>query len=199
MQMSDWTGESIVDGFPRASTTYWIQFITEPEIITKEAQGGRKYKQASVRLQFFMPDEYGEYHYAGWGEKHVQPCVLEQLTEFGPDIMTRLIKVKGVEHKKHVDLELVDSWDKISAKIEPLAPITKPTGGQPDMTILDIPPPPTPPPAVVTLEEQHEPMLDPVATAEPCPPDMHAGPVHHLPNHPKGEGFYCQACGERVG
>jgi hypothetical protein len=190
--MSDWTGESIVDGFPRVSTTYWIQFITEPEIITKEAQGGRKYKQASVRLQFFMPDEFGEYHYAGWGEKHVQPCVLEQLTEFGPDIMTRLIKVKGVEHKKHVDLELVDSWDKISAKIEPLAPITKP---------------PTPPPAVVSEPEEYVLSSLPEATAEPC---SHKARIKFEPSSQAGaralekaaglrDGFYCTDCGERVG
>ena len=169
--MSEWTGESIVDGFPRASTTYWIQFITEPEIITKEGQYGGTYKQALIRLQFFMPDEFGEYHYAGWGEKKVQPCVLEQMTEFGPDILTRLIQVKGVEHKKHVDLELVDSWDKINASDT----ITKTTN--------------PPPPAAVTLEEQHEPMLDPVAAVTPC---------SHEHFNPQLVGNHCPECAEYV-
>ena len=180
--MSDWTGESIVDGFPRVNTTYWIQFITEPEIITKEAQGGRKYKQASVRLQFFMPDEFGEYHYAGWGEKNLQPCVLEYLTEFGPDILTRLICVKGVEHKKHVDLELVDSWDKINASDT----ITKTT-------------PPTPP-AVASIASKYSTPDEVEATAEPC---SHTGIVKMLRKEdllPEQEpGFWCEDCGERVG
>ena len=123
--MSDWGSESIIAGFPRAGMTYYIQFIQEPRVVTKDGKYGT-WTELALDLQFFAIDKNKEFHYMSSCSAMVKPCAMEELTCFGPDIVTRLIEVKGFEHGKHVDLELVDSWDRIPAKI---APITKPESG----------------------------------------------------------------------
>ena len=111
----DWGAQAIIDAFPREGKTYFVQFVTEPVLVHKEAQGGRKYTSLEIRVQFFALNDVGEYHYLGWGEKHVSPCVLEDLLDYGHIFMTTMFEVVGTEHKKHVDLEVVKAHSRQSA------------------------------------------------------------------------------------
>ena len=122
----DWGAQAIIDAFPRDGHTYFLQFISEPTLIHKEAQGGRKYTQLTVRLQFFALTETGEYEYVGWGEKQVQPCVFEDFTAYRHILLDACYKVTGSEHKKHVDLFIDEAFDRQQAS-EGYAPKTVPT------------------------------------------------------------------------
>jgi len=176
--MTDWTSEAIVEAFPKANVTYYIQFVTEPEVLLKEAQGGRKYKQVLCRMQFFAPNDVGEYVYIGWGEKAFQPCVLEDLTTYAKDILTRMFEVKGMEHKRHVDLEVITSYDRQQAS----ATLTKPQPSGPTKSELA---------AVQTT-------VPPPAAASNCSHE-NIGLQTDENNELEGKGFYCKDCGERVG
>ena len=134
--MSDWAGACIIDGFPKENMTYYIQFINEPKIVPKKSQYGKDYKMAQIALQFFAVDEFGKHHYMDWDNLEVKPCVLEDLTCLGPSLLTRLIKVKGIVHKKHVDLELIDSYDYIDPRTlqpEPVSGPSKPAAAAGDV------------------------------------------------------------------
>ena len=112
----DWVSESVIEGFPREGTIYFVQFISEPEVLHQESRDGRKYTQIKVRLQFFaMTENTGEYVYMGWGEKKVQPCVMQDFAAYRHILMESCFKVTGEEHKKHVDIEVIEAFDRQQA------------------------------------------------------------------------------------
>lgn len=131
----DWAAPAIVDAFPRKNSTYFIQFISEPELLHQESKDGRKYDQIKVRLQFFaMTENTGEYVYIGWGEKKFQPCVMQDFTAYQHMLMDACYKVHGEEHKKHVDIEVIEAFDRQQAS-EGYAP--KPAPAQQPLTRED--------------------------------------------------------------
>jgi len=190
--VSDWGSESITAGFPRAGMTYYIQFTQEPRIVSKDGKYGT-WTELALDLQFFAIDEGGlgkllltdhakHFHYMSSCSVMVKPCAVEELTDFGPDIVTRLIEVKGFQHGKHVDLELVNSWDRISASR---------TLNQPA----------TPPPAAVVkqspIDGLHEADEAMATAAKPC---SHArAKLEYDETTGKVVGYECLECGERVG
>ena len=101
----DWGSEAIISAFPRKQMTYYLEFITDPRIIEREAQGGRRYKVLGAKLRFYSIDSYEEFHEMGWAECFLQPCVYEDFLSYGREsLMGVLWKCHGVEHKQHVDL-----------------------------------------------------------------------------------------------
>ena len=172
-----WTQESIVAGFPRDNTHYFIQFIQEPKVVQKQGKWG-SWTELACNLQFFGRDEQQQFHYMSDAQVMLKPCALEDLTLFGPDIVTRLIHVKGRQHGKHVDLTLENDWDRISARDaqEQEGPSKPQAGGSAELSPI------------------------PSDQAEPPAACSHTGEIKLVPglgHVPKG--FYCQDCGERVG
>ena len=203
--MNDWASAVLIDGFPKHNMTYYIQFITDPTIVTKKSDYGGKYKQAQISLQFFAIDKYGKFHYMDWENITVQPCVLSDLTAFGPDLLSNLLEVKGVTHKKHVDLEFITCHDYIDPNAvdalitQPNPPTQSPGSEQ------EGPPKPAPLNTVNTSNdkldgsERGQPQAGEVTVFKsPEPTDPAPAACSHKHALALGEA-YCKDCGERVG
>ena len=207
-----WTEESLLAAFPRANMQYYIQFIEEPKVVEKQGKWG-SWRELTVSLQFFAIDEAGmeylcrtdyakHFHYMGSRTATLKACALEELTCFGPDIVTRLIHVKGYEHGRHIDLELIDSWDRISASaaMQRDAPEQE---GPSKPAVLESSGTMAQPPE---HSERGQPQaggdagMIGITSSEPPASCSHSGEIKLVPglgHVPKG--FYCQDCGERVG
>ena len=201
--MSDWGSKAIIDAFPRDGKSYFIQFITEPELKDRvDQQSGRKYQQLEANLQFFALNEFGEYSYIGWGKKNFQPCVFEDLLLYRDELMTCLFKVQGFEHKRHVDLEYKERLPRQKAA-ETLTRDAQ-AGGEPELVRKQIE-------AVESLTQGGPtpsfPLPAPQDTQPPATPCPHTGGIRHVKEQMVDAnnltvvllaGFYCKDCGERL-
>ena len=196
-----WTQESIVAGFPRDNTHYFIQFIQEPKVVEKQGKWG-SWTELSCNLQFFGRDEQQQFHYMSDAQVMLKPCALEDLSFFGPDIVTRLIHVKGRQHGKHVDLTLENDWDRISARDAqeqegPSKPVV--AADKPSLATNAAPPAAASPAAQRGQPQVGEDPPTPTACSHENCKFMPQQVDANNPTNVLIEGFYCKDCGERVG
>ena len=185
--MTDFLRDLAIAKFPRFGITYYIQLdaTIEPEIQGASCKLRLKFYDGKVVPPQHLSDKTVKLPLWKWGE-FMDIVEAEMFAESQHMCAVELVKRRAEDEYGHLEIQL--NWQ-----------VTL------DASLRDAPQPqpeqagPSKPQAGVLNKAAHI-VAESIAPAA-CPlPDTHTGPVkHHAASEDTFEGFYCEACGERVG